>query len=116
MTPTTLTALLIEESAQPTEHARPCPRELEDELNHLRSTAGTWAGVTIEGASVASDSVAAGIVAYFNEHGADLVVLGTLGLGLNAEDRLGSVPAAATEQISAPALLVPPAVWSSLST
>jgi nucleotide-binding universal stress UspA family protein len=115
-TSTTLTALLIEEPAQSAAHARSCTRALEDELNHLRSKAGEWAGVTIEGAFVTSDNVAAAIVSYFNEHRADLVVLGTRGLGLNAEDRLGSVPTVATEQISAPALLVPPAVWSSLST
>jgi nucleotide-binding universal stress UspA family protein len=115
-TSTTLTALLIEESAQSEEHARSCERALEDELNRLRSKAGAWAGVTIEGAFLASENVAVGIVGYSKEHHADLVVLGTRGLGLNAEDRLGSVPAAAMQQISASALLVPPAVWSSLST
>jgi nucleotide-binding universal stress UspA family protein len=113
---TSLTALRIKESAESTERADPHASILEDELNRLRRHAGAWAGVTIESAAVASENVAAGIADYSNEHRAELVVLGTRGLGLNADDRLGSVSAAVTQQLSAPALLVPPAVWSNVST
>jgi len=110
-TSTILTALHIEEPAQSADPPRSRASAVEDELNRLRSKAGAWAGVTIESAFVATENVAAGIVDYSNEHRADLVVLGTRGFGLNTQDRLGSVSTAATQQLSAPALLVPPAVW-----
>ena len=42
---------------------------------------------------------------------ADLVVLGTRGLGLTETSGLGSVSAAIVASLSLPILLVPPAVW-----
>jgi len=108
-TSTTLIALYINEGGESAE--RTCTNALEEELNRLRRDAGAWAGITIESACVATQNVVGGIVEYSHEHRADLVILGTRGLGLNAEDRLGSVSAVAAQQLDTPALLVPPAVW-----
>ena len=88
---------------------------LDDELARLRRDAGTWAGVSIRGAVVAGDKVPQSIAAYADEHHADLIVLGTRGLGSDAVGRLGSVALGVLREIDQPILLVPPAVWESLS-
>jgi nucleotide-binding universal stress UspA family protein len=84
----------------------------ETELEHARRQAGNWAGVSIEGVVTTSDNIAQSIVDYAAEHQPGLVVLGTRGLGLDRIDRLGSIAAAVLPRLSAPVLLVPPAVWS----
>jgi nucleotide-binding universal stress UspA family protein len=85
---------------------------LDDALSELRREAGTWAGVSIDGRVAVSDDVAAGIAAYASEQSADLLVLGTRGLGLDAVGRLGSVSLGIARRVTSPILLVPPAVWS----
>jgi nucleotide-binding universal stress UspA family protein len=86
-------------------------RVLDDELDEARRAAGIWAGLTIVGETIAGSDVARTIAAHATEHKADLVVLGTRGLGLDPIGRLGSVSAAVAQMVRTPVLLVPPAVW-----
>lgn len=85
---------------------------LETELDTLRGSAGTWAGVGITGFTAATQSSVAGeITRYAKEQRADLVVLGTRGLGYDEVARLGSVSGMVVERSPAAVLLVPPAGW-----
>jgi nucleotide-binding universal stress UspA family protein len=89
-------------------------RALTEELDRVRQEAGEWAGVAIDGVTTESSDVAGAIAERARDERADLIVLGTRGLGLNAEGRLGSVSAEVSRRADAPILLVPPAVWSEL--
>ena len=91
-------------------------RKLDGELKRIHRDAGEWASVTIEEATAINPSAAAGIAEYANANRADLVVLGTRGLGLDGTKRLGSVSAAVTLQLELPTLLVPLAVWAAHSS
>ena len=84
---------------------------LDHELDLLRQSAGDWAGVRVRGATQRGPDPVSGIVDYSRHHDVSLVVLGTRGLAVGATPRLGSVSAAATQQMEVPVLLVPPAVW-----
>jgi nucleotide-binding universal stress UspA family protein len=87
-------------------------QSLERELDTVRRSAGTWAGVGIEGVTVDGDAdVADAIARYANDQQVDLVVLGTRGLGLDEVERLGSVSGLVVERSPAAVLLVPPSVW-----
>jgi nucleotide-binding universal stress UspA family protein len=88
------------------------PQALDRELEYVRKESGTWAGVSIHGQTIARTDAAQGIVDYVRDNPCDLVVMGTRGLGLDPVGRLGSVAASVIKEIAAPALLVPPAVWS----
>lgn len=106
---TSLTALYVR-------HADPgatliAPQVLERELDRIRSDAGSWAGVSIDDAVVLDDDVAGAIAGFTDQRQADLVVVGTRGLGLDAVGRLGSVSAELLRVLTTPLLLVPPAVW-----
>lgn len=92
------------------------PRALDDELDRLRRDAGSWAGVSVRGMVVANREVAQAIADHVEGNRADLIVLGTRGLGSGAVGRLGSVALGVLERIEQPILLVPPAVWESYST
>jgi nucleotide-binding universal stress UspA family protein len=109
---TRLTALYVDEARQTVKRNPGLPQHLETELDRVRRTAGTWAGVVIEGVTLSSDDVARAIVDRAREDDSDLVVLGTRGLGLDAVGRLGSVSDAVIRRVEAPVLLVPPAAWS----
>ncbi|HWJ15652.1 MAG TPA: universal stress protein [Gemmatimonadaceae bacterium] len=111
-TATTLTALRVHPSARSTEAESVGSGELDEQLNRVRKEAGVWAGIDVEGAATINESPATGIAEYAREHRADLVVLGTRGLGVDAIGRLGSVSAAVMQRLDVPALLVPPAVWT----
>jgi nucleotide-binding universal stress UspA family protein len=87
-------------------------RWLEEELARLRLTGGSWAGVDVESAAVQGDDTAATIAEYSVQRKADLIVIGTRGLGLDAVGRLGSVAGDMIRLLPVPVLLVPPAVWS----
>jgi nucleotide-binding universal stress UspA family protein len=105
---TTLTALRVE---APDDDAQGTMDNLAEELAELRRDAGAWAGVSIKGETTSGTDAAQAIMAYASERGADLVVVGTRGLGLDEEERLGSVSAALAASLETPLLLVPPAVW-----
>jgi nucleotide-binding universal stress UspA family protein len=108
-----LTALVVE-SARVTRSGRPAPKQMLDEaLNRLRKDAGTWANVDVSGAIVTRGDVVTAIAESVSEMNADLVVLGTRGLGLDAVGRLGSISLGVAQKTHAPILLVPPAVWRS---
>jgi nucleotide-binding universal stress UspA family protein len=81
------------------------------ELGRLRRDAGDWAGVTVRGLAERSTDAAQTIIDRAVGQRADLVVLGTRGLGLDEVARLGSVSAALSTRLELPLLLVPPAVW-----
>lgn len=104
--PTQLTTLHVRRSAQPP------PDALEREIAHVRDEAGSWAGVSIEPAWLVGESVTDAIGRYTVEHHADLLVVGTRGLGVDSVGRVGSVSAALMNELDVPVLLVPPAVWT----
>lgn len=107
----TLTALFVDAAKR---HAS--PQALDDELDHLRREAGTWAGVSVRGVVVAKSDIAEAIAEYVGEHRSDLIVLGTRGLGSDAVGRLGSVALGVLRRMDQPILLVPPAVWESYAS
>lgn len=86
-------------------------RWLEEELARLRQTGGSWAGVDVESAAVQGEDAATTIADYSVQRKADLIVIGTRGLGLDAVGRLGSVAGDVIRLLPVPVLLVPPAVW-----
>ena len=97
---------------QPKQPEASSARELEGELQQIERDAGEWASIAIEKATATNASAAAGIVEYANANDADLIVLGTRGIGLNEERRLGCVASAVTQTLQRPTLLVPPTVWT----
>jgi nucleotide-binding universal stress UspA family protein len=86
-------------------------RALEKLLAGLRDEAGTWAGTTIESVISEKADPTNGVVEYARDHRANLVVLGTRGLGQDKVGRLGSVSAEVMQQVDTPVLLVPPSMW-----
>ncbi|HEY4131516.1 MAG TPA: universal stress protein [Gemmatimonadaceae bacterium] len=56
-------------------------RALDELFAGLREKAGTWTGTTIESVTSEKADAANGIVKYTRDHRANLVVLGTRGLG-----------------------------------
>lgn len=112
----TLRALLVERpdslGADPSGQAR----ALDEQLDRLRRDAGGWANVAIDRALVANSDVPLAIADYAGDERADLIVLGTRGLGLDATGRVGSVSLGVGRRIAIPLLLVPPAVWSSYAS
>jgi len=107
-----LTSLFVDRVMDARQNSSRSVQQFDDELNLLRRDAGTWASVAIDGDVIADNDVAKAIAEYAREHQADLVVLGTRGLGLDATGRVGSVSLAVTGQLDIPILLVPPAMWS----
>ena len=107
---TVLTALHVD---RPTGDRRSM---LDEILENVRQEAGSWAGAAIESAVTDNADAATGIAAYARSHDADMVVLGTRGLGLGAVGRLGSVAAGVMQKIDTPILLVPPAMWMAHAT
>lgn len=103
---TTLTTLHVRRSTQSP------PAELEGEIARVRSDAGTWAGVSIEPEWLVGDSVTEAIGRFVVDRHADLLVLGTRGLGTDSMGRMGSVSETLMRQLDVPVLLVPPAVWT----
>jgi universal stress protein E len=84
---------------------------LEHELEIVRRSAGDWAGVAVDGVMEPGRDAAEVIARRALASEADLVVLGTRGLGQSGVDGLGSVSASVVTQLRQPILLVPPAVW-----
>ena len=111
----TLTALVVECPRATRSGRSPARQALDEELNRLRMDAGTWANVDVSGVLVSGDDIVTAIAESVSAMNADLVVLGTRGLGLDAVGRLGSVSLGVAQKTTAPILLVPPAVWRSHS-
>ena len=107
---TTLTVLHVDTLDEDAGNAT-TPTSVGRELEILRQDAGDWAGVTVKGLSERSSDATQAIADYAVDQSADLVVLGTRGLGLDDVARLGSVSASVTTRLQLPILLVPPAVW-----
>jgi universal stress protein E len=84
---------------------------VERELGTLERGAGDWAGVDVRATGARSTDVIETVTHYAADQGADLVVLGTRGLGMDDVVRLGSVSARLAARLSVPVLLVPPGVW-----
>ena len=95
---------------------RVMPANLEHEIAHVRSVAGSWAGVSVRAKNILDDDPARGIASFIAEHEPDLVVMGTKGMGQGAAGPLGSVAAMTASRIDVSILLVPPAVWSASAT
>ena len=107
----TLTALHVESGQSMSPKDTHIKRTVDHELDILRRSAGSWAGVKVEGATETNLDPAKAITKFVSVHEAELVVLGTRGLSTDDASRLGSVSAAVTRQLELPVLLVPPAVW-----
>lgn len=107
--------LFVDTPTAAADTALPHRQALDDELNRLRRDAGTWASVDIVGETRFGTDVPAAIAAFVSEKAPDLVVLGTRGLGVDDDGRLGSVSLEVTRRVTAPTLLVPPAVWRMLA-
>jgi nucleotide-binding universal stress UspA family protein len=105
-----LTALRIASPGGPPGSAKD-GSALAEELDRLRSEAGAWAGIAVESVTVQAASIAESIDDFASKHKADLIVMGTQGLGQGPEPRLGSVADAMVRRTNIPVLLVPPAVW-----
>jgi nucleotide-binding universal stress UspA family protein len=108
---TTLTALYVSATRKSVTAGADRVRALEREVAAVRDSGGSWAGVDVQRDAVFGADTAATIAGYATEHGTDLVVLGTRGLGLDPIGRLGSVAAETSLLLRVPLLLVPPAVW-----
>lgn len=111
---TSLTALFVADSRSQIETAS-ISRELGRELDDVRQNAGSWAGVELRDEIVAGRDVTTVILEKARERGSDLIVLGTRGLGLDEVGRLGSVAGRVAQAATVPILLVPPALWASIS-
>ena len=110
-----LTALVVENARATRSGHSPAKQMLNEELNRLRKDAGTWANVDVSGVVVSSDDVVTTIAESVSAMNAELVVLGTRGVGLDLTGRLGSVSLGVAQKTAASILLVPPAVWRSYS-
>ena len=86
-------------------------RTVQHELDVLRRSAGDWAGVEVSGITRLGEHPVPVITELAASLRADLVVIGTRGLRDNGDGTLGSVAAAVLVEMTAPVLLVPPAVW-----
>jgi nucleotide-binding universal stress UspA family protein len=113
---TKLTAMYVRPPQSGMKGTETSAADFEAELDHLRGQAGNWAGVVIEGVTIASGDVANAIADQARQTHAGLIVLGTRGQGLDAIGRLGSVSEAVIRRADAPVLLVPPAVWQQFKT
>ncbi len=107
---TTLIALHVDTADEDAGNVE-APTSVDREIGRLRRDAGDWAGVTVRGLAERSTDAAQTIIDRAVGQRADLVVLGTRGLGLDEVARLGSVSAAVSTRLELPLLLVPPAVW-----
>jgi nucleotide-binding universal stress UspA family protein len=112
--PTKLTAMYVDDPARVATATPSAEEALTEELDRVRKKAGTWAGVAIAGVAIARADVPGAIADRARDDDADLIVLGTRGLGLDGVGRLGSVSAEVTRRVDAPVLLVPPAIWMEL--
>jgi nucleotide-binding universal stress UspA family protein len=111
---TALTALYVSSSAATADELMSAMESLESQIEELREDAGSWANVVVQSDVVTGDDVAGTVARYADDHAADLLVLGTRGLGLDAVGRIGSVAAAVARKTSVPTVLVPPAIWLEL--
>lgn len=105
--PTRLTALHVKSPAQDVSGA------LEEEVARVRREAGSWAGVAIETITTEASDAASGIAEFATQHGADVIVLGTRGLGASDDGCCESVSASVLRRLDSSVLLVPPAMWKS---
>ena len=106
---TTLTVLHVDTVDEDIDRAS--NTSFDRELATVREDAADWAGVVVGGVREKSADAAQAVADYATKQDADLVVLGTRGLGLDDMARMGSVSAAITSRVRIPMLLVPPAVW-----
>ena len=109
---TSLTILHVARSRGESQQPPTSSDELARMIDGLRHDAGSWAGTTIESVMTENADAATGISDYAATQRADLVVLGTRGLGVDSVGRIGSVAASVMKQLDIPVLLVPPAVWA----
>ena len=108
--PTQLTALhVIDTRSSAQDEAR--ARAVDEALSPIRRAAGEWAGVTLRSETIRAENAAEGIRAHATVHPAELVILGTRGLGDEPIGRLGSTSVEVMRRIEFPILLVPPAMW-----
>ncbi len=108
--PTTLTALHVQ-SADEDAGKGVASAPLDRELELLKRNAGNWADVIVQGSTEGATDAARAIMSCAVQHNADLVVIGTRGLGADDTSRLGSISESVAVNGLVPTLLVPPGVW-----
>ncbi len=106
-----LTALHVERGAGASEQHARMKKDLSQELGALERSAGSWASVEVKSVTLPHDDPAECIARFVCEQDADMVFLGTRGLGDDGAGGLGSVAAKVTSSLTTAVLLVPPALW-----
>ena len=92
--------------------ARADEQEIMDyELELVRESAGSWAGVQVEGTISSGDDPATAIVEAATRQPPELVVMGTRAVRTPGDSELGSISDAVVRHLDVPVLLVPPTVW-----
>lgn len=109
-----LTALHVTKRDASIDELHGLERSLARQVDALRDEAGSWANVSVASDVISGDRVDEAVTGYAAEHGAELIVLGTRGLGLDTVGRVGSVAASVAAKTIIPTLLVPPAIWLEL--
>lgn len=107
---TTLTVLHVDTAVEPTVSSDPAAA-VERELGMLGGGVGDWAGVDVRVIAARNSDAVEAIAYHAADQGAELVVVGTRGLGMDEAARLGSVSARLAARLTLPVLLVPPGVW-----
>lgn len=108
---TSLIALYVNQSSGATMDSAKVLELVRQRVEKLRQDAGSWSGVDIRCEVVDGNDVSDSIAQYCKRNAIDLIVVGTRGIGIDKNRRLGSVSEAVTQKVDVPVLLVPPAVW-----
>lgn len=106
-----LTALHVSETPGDEEREGRSESMLLDRVRKLEGTAGTQAGVAIDGKLVKAPNVAAGIAEFVRANDVGLVVAGTYGVNAHGGRHVGRAAAEIVRAVGVPTLVVPPAVW-----
>lgn len=108
--PTTLTALHIDSTSEK-KASSGSASTVQAEVDRVADRLGRWSCVDLRAITRENDDVVETVAGFAADQQADLVVLGSRGLGLDEATRLGSVSAGLLARLEIPMLLVPPAVW-----
>jgi nucleotide-binding universal stress UspA family protein len=108
-----ITAHLLYVASEGDEEARKAvAADLEQEAKDARAALRRPDSISLEAAVIESEAPVDGILAFAGERGAQLIALGTRGLGTIQRALVGSVASAVARQAPCPVLLVPPGLWA----
>jgi nucleotide-binding universal stress UspA family protein len=108
-----ITAHLLYVASEGDEQARKeVATSLERETKDARAALRRPDSIALESTVIESDAPVEGILAFVAERNAQLIALGTRGLGTIQRALVGSVASAVARQAPCPVLLVPPGLWT----